>query len=209
MSISDIINYVLVLIVALPSLTIHEFAHGWAAYKFGDNTAKNMGRLTLNPIAHIDPFGTLLLPLIIKFGYAKPVPVNFSVLTRMQILLVAIAGPLSNFLLATILAVLYHIPQLQNIPIVSDFIRFGVFLNIAFMVFNLIPIPPLDGSRVVYASLKNPKAVQIYSHFSQFGMFIIIGLVFLSYTDRFDVFSKVIHPVIGFFFNLFRIPPFF
>lgn len=202
----DIGFMVRILVVVLPSLTIHEFAHGWTAYIFGDDTAKRMGRLTLNPIAHIDWFGTILLPLLIKFGYAKPVPVNFSVLNRWQILLVAIAGPLSNLLLATILAGAYHIPQLQNLPLAQDFIRVGILLNVVFAIFNLIPIPPLDGSRVVYASLKSPEAIKIYSHFSQFGMLIIFGLVYLSYTNKFDVFSKIIDPAIGFFFNLFHVP---
>ena len=204
----DIGFIVTILVVVLPSLTIHEFAHGWTAYKFGDDTAKNMGRLTLNPIAHIDWFGTILLPILIKFGYAKPVPVNFSVLTRWQILLVAIAGPVSNLLLAIILALAYHIPQLQNLPLAQNFIRLGVLLNIVFAIFNLIPIPPLDGSRVVYASLKSPEAIKIYSHFSQFGMLIIFGLVYLSYTNKFDVFDRIIYPVVGFFSSLFHVPLF-
>ena len=108
-------EYLITLAAVLPSLTIHEFAHAWTAYKFGDDTAKNMGRLTLNPIAHIDLIGTIILPLIAHFGWAKPVPVNFNVLNRRQILSVAVAGPLSNILLAIILAAAYHILPLQNI----------------------------------------------------------------------------------------------
>src|SRR4030042_5046532 len=96
----DPVAFLITLAAVLPSLTIHEYAHAWTAYKFGDDTAKNMGRLTLNPIAHIDLFGTIILPLIAHVGYAKPVPVNFSVLNRRQILLVAAAGPLSDFLVA-------------------------------------------------------------------------------------------------------------
>ncbi len=198
--------FLITMAAVLPSLTIHEFAHAWIAYKFGDNTAKDMGRLTLNPIAHIDWFGTIFLPLFLHFGYAKPVPVNFSILNRWQVLLVSIAGPVSNLLLAVVLAGVYHIPHLENVPFVQEFIKLGVLLNIVFAVFNLIPIPPLDGSRVVYASLKSPQAINVYRHFSQFGMFIIFGLVYLSFTGKFDVFGRLIDPVIGFFSNLFDVP---
>ena len=193
------------LIAALPSLAVHELAHAFTAYKFGDNTAKEMGRLTLNPIAHIDFFGTIILPVLIGFGYAKPVPVNFSVLNRWQIALVAIAGPVSNIVLATTLALSYHVLPIANIPILRFFLLLGVQLNVLFAIFNLIPIPPLDGSRLIYASLKSRQAMKIYCHFSQFGMFILVGLIYLSYSGKFDFFSIVIDPVIGFFFNLFNL----
>lgn len=201
----NIEQFLITLAVVLPSLTVHEFAHAWTAYKFGDDTAKRMGRLTLNPIAHIDLFGTIILPLIAHFGYAKPVPVNFSVLTRGQMLLVAIAGPLSNLSLAIVLAIAFHIPPIKNVPIIHDVILMGVFLNITLAVFNLIPIPPLDGSRVVYASLKSPKAINIYGHFSQFGIFIIFAVFYLGQRYKIDIFGIVIDPVIGFFFNLLRL----
>jgi len=201
----DLTRFLITLAVVLPSLTIHEFAHAWTAYKFGDDTAKRMGRLTLNPIAHIDLFGTIILPLIAHFGYAKPVPVNFSILTRGQMLLVSIAGPLSNVLLAVILAIAYHVPPVKNVHIIHDVILMGVFLNITLAVFNLIPIPPLDGSRIVYASLKSPKAINIYGHFSQFGIFIIFAVFFLGQRYKIDIFGIVINPVIGFFFNLLRL----
>ncbi len=198
----DPVAFLITLALVLPSLTVHEFAHAWTAYKFGDNTAKSMGRLTLNPIAHIDLLGTIILPLFIHFGYAKPVPVNFSILTRMQIFLVSLAGPLSNLLLALILAAAHHILPVQNMPLVHDFILLGVLLNIAFAVFNLIPIPPLDGSRLIYAALKSPQAIRIYSYFSEFGIIILFGLVLLSNKGSFDVFDKIIDPVAGLFFRL-------
>jgi Zn-dependent protease len=191
---------IILLLVVLPSLTIHEYAHAWTAYKFGDDTAKSMGRLTLNPIAHIDPIGTILVPLIAHVGWAKPVPVNFTVLTRTQMLLVSIAGPASNMLMAIVLALAYHILPVQSMPLVELFILIGVFLNLILAVFNLLPIPPLDGSRIVYAGLKSPKAIEIYNQFSHFGIFIIIGLVY------FGGFSLVVEPLIGFFFNLLRLP---
>ncbi len=196
----DPVFLIILLAVVLPSLTIHEYAHAWTAYKFGDNTAKSMGRLTLNPIAHIDPIGTIIVPLFLHVGWAKPVPVNFSVLTRTQMLLVSIAGPVSNILLAIALALAYHILPVQAIPLVDDFIRLGVLINLALAVFNLLPIPPLDGSRIVYAGLKSPKAVKVYNQVSHFGIFIVLGLVY------FGGFRMVVEPLIGFFFNLLRLP---
>ena len=192
-------EYLITLAAVLPSLTIHEYAHAWTAYKFGDDTAKNMGRLTLNPIAHIDLIGTIILPLIVHFGWAKPVPVNFNVLNRGQILLVAIAGPLSNIFLAIILVAAYHVLPLENMPRLEYFLVIAILLNIVFAVFNLIPIPPLDGSRIVYASLKSQQAINIYRYYSRFGIFILIGLIY------FGGFSKIINPVVNIFFDLFHI----
>jgi Zn-dependent protease len=159
-----------------------------------------MGRLTLNPIAHIDPIGTILVPLFLHVGWAKPVPVNFAVLSRTQMLLVSIAGPASNLLLAIVLAFVYHILPVQAIPLVETFILASVFLNIALAIFNLLPIPPLDGSRIIYAGLKSPKAIMVFHQFSHFGIFIVLGLAY------FGGFSLVIEPLIGFFFNLLRMP---
>ena len=193
-------EYLFILAAVLPSLTIHEFAHAWTAYKFGDDTAKSMGRLTLNPIAHIDLFGTILLPLIAHFGWAKPVPVNFNVLNRGQILLVAIAGPLSNLFLAVLLTIAFHILPVQTIPYVGNYLLTAIFLNIIFAIFNLIPIPPLDGSRIVYAGLKSPKAIKMYKYYSGFGIFILIGLLI------FGGFSFIVLPVVKIFFKLFRLP---
>jgi Zn-dependent protease len=201
----DPIKFLITLALVLPSLTVHEFAHAWTAYKFGDNTAKSMGRLTLNPIAHIDLLGTIILPLIIKFGYAKPVPVNFSILNRRQIFFVSLAGPFSNLLLAFILAAVYHILNilpLPKMPVVYYYILLGVLLNITFAVFNMIPIPPLDGSRLIYAALKSPKAIRIYTYFSEFGIIILFVLILLSNRGNVDIFDKIIYPVTGFFFKL-------
>lgn len=193
-------EFLFILAAVLPSLTIHEFAHAWIAYKFGDDTAKNMGRLTLNPVAHIDLFGTIILPLIAHFGWAKPVPVNFNVLNRGQILLVAIAGPLSNLFLAVLLTIAFHILPVKTIPYVGNYLLTAIFLNIIFAIFNLIPIPPLDGSRIVYAGLKSPKAIKMYKYYSGFGIFILIGLLI------FGGFSFIVLPVVKIFFKLFRLP---
>ena len=128
MSTNEILSYLPILVIFLVSLTIHEFAHGYTAYIFGDDTAKRMGRLTLNPIAHISLLGTIIMPLIAKFGWAKPVPVNFSVLNRIQILLVALAGPLSNILLVCVLAVAYRILPVNLIQRFGNFILLAILL---------------------------------------------------------------------------------
>lgn len=174
---SRVLTYLYVLPILLVSLTIHEYAHGWVAYRYGDDTAKRMGRLTLNPLAHISIFGTIILPLLIHFGWAKPVPVNFAVLTKSQIFKVAAAGPAANILLALSLIIAFHLFRLESIPLLSSFVSLAVLLNIILAVFNLIPIPPLDGSRMVYARLKSPQAIDTYRKFSQFGMLILIGFL--------------------------------
>ncbi len=106
------IMYLSTLPIFLVSLTIHEYAHGWVAYRCGDDTAKRLGRLTLNPLAHISLFGTIILPFIAHFGWAKPVPVNFAVLTKREIFKVAVAGPAANILLAVVLALAFHLFRL-------------------------------------------------------------------------------------------------
>lgn len=196
----DPVAFLITLAVVLPSLTIHEYAHAWMAYRFGDQTAKNMGRLTLNPIAHIDLFGTIIMPLIAHFGWAKPVPVDFRILNRKQIFMVALAGPLSNISLAIVLTVVFHLLPVETIPIVAFFLLLGVLLNLVFAVFNLIPIPPLDGSRIVYAGLKSPKIVNMYSHYSRFGLFILIGFLV------FGGFQYIVEPIVKLLFALLRLP---
>jgi Zn-dependent protease len=195
----QIINYLISLVIILPSLTFHEFAHAWTAYKFGDMTAKNMGRLTLNPIAHVSLLGTIIMPYLIHFGWAKPVPVNFSILNKRQIFLVAAAGPLSNLLLALVLTACYHIRPIRAIPAIGPVIPFVIYLNFILAFFNLIPIPPLDGSRMVYAWLKSQNAINLYNEFSQFGL--IILLAFMWYGG----FSKYVDPIINAILSLLRI----
>ena len=171
MSGNDIIGFLFTLSIFLPSLTVHEYAHGWMAYRFGDDTAARMGRLTLNPIAHISLIGTIVLPLIIHFGWAKPVPVNFAVLNKRQIFLVAAAGPASNLLLAMLLTILFHALGLGINTLLGFFVAMAILSNIILAMFNLIPIPPLDGSKMVYVSLKSPQVISAYNHFAQYGIF--------------------------------------
>jgi Zn-dependent protease len=186
--------------IFLISLTVHEYAHARVAYYYGDDTAARMGRLTLNPLAHISLFGTILLPLIAHFGWAKPVPVNFGVLTRNQIFKVAVAGPLANLGLAVGLAALFHLFHLRAAPVVAHFVLLAILSNILLAVFNLIPIPPLDGSKMVYAKLRSREAIAAYGTFSQFGMFVLIAFLIFGGLRVF------VYPVVGLVYTLLGLP---
>lgn len=190
------LTFLFVLPIFLVSLTIHEYAHAWMACRYGDDTAKRMGRLTLNPFAHISLIGTIILPLLLyfsripPFGWAKPIPVNFSILTKKQIFKVAAAGPLANILLALILAGAFHLLGLKALPLLGNFVLLAIVFNIILAVFNLIPVPPLDGSRLVYALLKSPQAANAYNKFARYGIFILIAFLLLG------GFQMVIRPLI-------------
>jgi len=200
MSGDQILAYAFTLPIFLISLTVHEYAHGWMAYRYGDDTAARMGRLTLNPLAHISLFGTIILPLLVRFGWAKPVPVNFSILSKRQIFMVAAAGPLANISLAFILVIAFHLLHLSAVPLLGSFVWLAIFYNIILAVFNLIPIPPLDGSRMVYARLKSHQAIEMYRDFSRYGMFILLGFLFLG------GFEKIIMPLVALLFSLLGLP---
>ncbi len=196
----QVLTYLFVLPIFLVSLTIHEYAHAWVAYRYGDDTAKSMGRLTLNPLAHISLFGTIIMPLLVRFGWAKPIPVNFSILTKKQIFCVAAAGPLANILLAFILTGAFHILSLEAIPLLGNFVLLAILFNIVLAVFNLIPIPPLDGSRLVYALLKSSKAINAYYRFGRYGIFILIAFLLLGGLQ------KVVLPLFEVFCTLLGLP---
>jgi Zn-dependent protease len=201
MPIDQLAMYVATTAIFLVSLTVHEYAHAWTAYRYGDDTAARMGRLTLNPLAHISLLGTIIMPLIVHFGWAKPVPVNFAVLTRNQMLKVALAGPVSNLLLAVVLTILFHLLPWHILPaLIAFLLLFAIGANIILAIFNLIPIPPLDGSRIVDATLTSPQAVAAYRGFSQYGMLVLIGLV---YFRGFDI---VVRPITAVLFRLLGLP---
>ena len=178
-------------VFALPvlfAITLHEAAHAYAARYFGDNTAYMMGRLTLNPLKHIDPVGTILMPLILYFatagsflfGYAKPVPVNFGALRhpKRDMVWVALAGPLSNFIQAILWALAFTL--LVGFGWTERFFlemaKAGVLVNLVMCAFNLFPLPPLDGGRIV-AGLLPPRAAWAYSRIEPYGFFIVMALV--------------------------------
>ena len=175
------------------AITVHEVAHGWVANRLGDSTAKMMGRLTLNPLKHIDLIGTLLVPGVLVllggfiFGWAKPVPVTWENLKKPKrdIALVALAGPGANLLMMVFWAVILKIGLILSVTGSSFAIPMvlmgdaGIIINIILMILNLLPIPPLDGGRVLVSVLPGPLAWKV-SKIEPYGLFIIIGLMFLG-----------------------------
>jgi Zn-dependent protease len=170
------------------AITFHEAAHGFVAHRLGDDTAWRLGRVSLNPVKHIDPFGTILLPgmlLLLRapvlFGYAKPVPVNFSALRqpRRDTMLVAAAGPAMNIALAIVASLLFHIVGFlpgTAAEWLADNLRNALILNVMLAVFNLFPLPPLDGGRILVSLLPKPAAIAV-ARLEPFGLLILIGLL--------------------------------
>ncbi|MBW6473366.1 MAG: site-2 protease family protein [Anaerolineaceae bacterium] len=202
LSISKLIIRIITLVIAF---TVHEFSHAWTANSFGDQTPKNNGRLTLNPLVHLDLFGSLLL-LIAGFGWAKPVPVDPYALNRHSpsaFMWVSLAGPLSNLLMAILAAIpirlgliQYQISTSNFIPTAYEFAIEFIIINLALMLFNLIPLAPLDGEKVLDFFLpQNLK--QGWNKIKQYGPIILLGLIFVLPMIGIDLISMVLTPALS------------
>lgn len=201
----------IIIIPLLFAITLHEAAHGWIAMKLGDKTALLMGRVTLNPVKHIDPIGTVLVPIVIlvlshfsfAFGWAKPVPVTWQNLRnpRRDKAWVALGGPIANLLMAFFWALIAKLCTFFLDATLAQFVYtmglFGILINVVLMLLNLIPIPPLDGSRVV-SSLLSPRASIQYDRIEPYGIWILLALLV------FGVLGKVLLSFVAYFSNLIR-----
>ncbi len=197
LSLASLITRAVILLIAFP---VHEFAHAWTATQLGDDTPRLNGRLTLNPLAHLDPIGSLLL-LVSGFGWAKPVPVNPYALrqrTPAGMMLVSVAGPLSNLVLALLAAVPFRAGLVSpyaggqsGLPALSQFLLEFIFINLILLLFNLIPVFPLDGEKVAEYFLP-PSGQAVLEQIRPYGPMILLALIFLGSLGSLDLFGRLI-----------------
>lgn len=190
------------IITLLIAMTVHEFCHAWAAVSFGDETPRLQGRLTLNPLKHLDPMGSILL-LVAGFGWAKPVMINPYALDRkhpLALMWVSLAGPFSNFMLAVLAAIplRYHFVLLVAttgtiLPSGADFLYDFMLINLTLMLFNLIPLPPLDGEKIAVSVLP-PAWGRVLERISPYGTYILLAVVFILPLLGFNLLGAVISP---------------
>ncbi len=192
------------------ALSFHEYAHGWMANRLGDPTAKNEGRLTLNPLAHLDPLGTLMI-VILHFGWAKPVPVNPYNLAdpKKDMLKIALAGPVSNVLMAAATGMLIRLMQGMGMRVDNSFfgffqymLYFLVMINLVLAIFNMIPVPPLDGSKILFGLLP-AEYEESFLRYESKGPIILLGLVIVNNFFGIPIFSTLISPFVTFFSRIF------
>lgn len=191
--------FILIAVPLLYAIIFHELAHGWVAFKMGDPTARNMGRLSLNPIRHLDPVGTLML-FIVGFGWAKPVPVNFAYIRdqRKGMILVSSAGIITNMILAFIALFIYEALPLSTSSTPGLMLYFFARINIVLAAFNLIPIPPLDGSKILMGFAPPNIQAQLLK-LERYGFFILIALLWFGVLDPvIDFFQWLILTMISF-----------
>ncbi len=192
------------------ALSFHEYAHGWMANRLGDPTAKNEGRLTLNPLAHLDPLGTLMI-VILHFGWAKPVPVNPYNLAdpKKDMLKIALAGPVSNVLMAAATGMLIRLMQGMGMRVDGSFLGFFqymlyflVMINLVLAIFNMIPVPPLDGSKILFGLLPT-EYEESFIRYESKGPIILLGLVIVNNFLGIPIFSTIISPFVTYFSSIF------
>ncbi|MBQ2861086.1 MAG: site-2 protease family protein [Peptococcaceae bacterium] len=197
---SSITSMAATLLAVLLAITLHELAHGYVAYCLGDNTAKAAGRLTLNPLAHLDPIGALMM-LIAGFGWAKPVPVNpffFKGNRTTGMMLVSLAGPLVNLVVAYIAYAVYVAGQgFYTVPFMNQFLNYCIILNVFLAVFNLIPIPPLDGSKILAGFLPKQTAFKFLTTMERYGFVILMVLILFNITDM--IIQPIAYGILNFY----------
>ncbi len=201
--------WIQLLLFVLPAvlivLTLHEFGHAYAAYKLGDKTAKEMGRLSLNPLHHIDIYGFLAL-IFFRFGWGKPVPVNFFALRNLRsgMVIVSLAGPLMNFLTAAALAPIYKIMarspfMLNNFNYFVILFQYIILYSVYLGVFNLIPIPPLDGSKILYAITKRPQRWLLDDALNNYGVILLVILLVVPVFHFYSILNAIVTPILKLF----------